>query len=214
MVLQRARLLAPAHPDLALNLGMAWLLAGRTDAALAELQAAEREYAVPPITLLDALAHAWGRAGQLDRARGYGERSLLAKDAEAGATPAGNNVFRSREISITRAMTPAIVVMPEDNRQVSIISAGSGTISERSWTCLTRCVQVLGPTGTNYVSLAPGTLGSQLDKQIASQAKANETLGNAAESLSQSIAAQNKSVSDGAKSVGGAVGQGGIMITP
>lgn len=29
------------------------------------------------------------------------------------ATPAGANVFRSREVSITREMTPAIVVMPE-----------------------------------------------------------------------------------------------------
>ena len=33
--------------------------------------------------------------------------------ALTGATPAGNNVFRSREISITRDMVPAIVVMPE-----------------------------------------------------------------------------------------------------
>jgi hypothetical protein len=30
-----------------------------------------------------------------------------------GVTPAGANVFRSREVSITRDMTPAIVVMPE-----------------------------------------------------------------------------------------------------
>lgn len=31
-----------------------------------------------------------------------------------GVTPAGANVFRSREASITRALTPAIVVMPVD----------------------------------------------------------------------------------------------------
>lgn len=87
VALQQARLLDPARPDLALNLGMAWLLAGRTDDALAELQAAEREHATAPTLLLDALAHAWGRAGRLDRARLYGERALLAKDAEAGPAP-------------------------------------------------------------------------------------------------------------------------------
>lgn len=32
-----------------------------------------------------------------------------------GATPAGNNVFRSREVSITRAIAPAITVMPAAN---------------------------------------------------------------------------------------------------
>lgn len=88
VALQRARLLDPARADLALNLGMAWLLAGRTDEALAELRAAEREQAATPTVLLDALAHAWGRAGRLDRARLYGERALLAKDAEAGPAPA------------------------------------------------------------------------------------------------------------------------------
>jgi len=31
----------------------------------------------------------------------------------AGATPAGGNVFRSREVSITRAVTPSIVLMPQ-----------------------------------------------------------------------------------------------------
>lgn len=31
-----------------------------------------------------------------------------------GVTPAGSNVFRSREAAITRGMTPAIVVMPVD----------------------------------------------------------------------------------------------------
>jgi hypothetical protein len=52
------------------------------------LQAAERERHEPSPMLLDALAHAWGRAGQLDRARQCGERSLRAKDAAAGPSPA------------------------------------------------------------------------------------------------------------------------------
>lgn len=33
--------------------------------------------------------------------------------ALTGTTPAGANVYRSREVSITRDVTPAIVVMPE-----------------------------------------------------------------------------------------------------
>jgi hypothetical protein len=35
-----------------------------------------------------------------------------------GATPAGANVFRSREASITRAQTPAIVVMPDNEQDI------------------------------------------------------------------------------------------------
>jgi hypothetical protein len=40
---------------------------------------------------------------------------ILARMAVAltGTTSAGANVFRSREVSITRAVTPAIVIMPE-----------------------------------------------------------------------------------------------------
>jgi hypothetical protein len=32
-----------------------------------------------------------------------------------GNTPAGANVFRSREVSITKAQTPAVVIMPQNN---------------------------------------------------------------------------------------------------
>ena len=40
---------------------------------------------------------------------------ILARMAAllTGTTPAGANVFRSREVSITRAVSPAIVVMPD-----------------------------------------------------------------------------------------------------
>lgn len=44
-------------------------------------------------------------------------RELIVARAEAclvGTTPAGANVFRSREVSITRDLTPAIVVMAGD----------------------------------------------------------------------------------------------------
>ena len=46
--------------------------------------------------------------------------------ALTGATPAGNNVFRSREVSITRGLTPAIVVMPE-----SLVSTRMGATADR-----------------------------------------------------------------------------------
>jgi Flp pilus assembly secretin CpaC len=109
-----------------------------------------------------------------------------------------------------------IVVMPEDDRQVSIINAGSGTISERSWTCLTRCVQVIGPGGTSYASVTPAaSAGSQLDKALASDAETRESLKQAAQNLQQSTAEQNRSISNGANAVGGAMGPGGgVMITP
>jgi hypothetical protein len=97
-----------------------------------------------------------------------------------------------------------IVVMPEDDRQVSIISAGADTISERSWTCLSRCVQVLGPGGTKYSSVKPagGSIGSQVDANIKAQNDANEAMTQAAKDISQSTREAGK----GASSAGGNVG--------
>jgi len=131
-----------------------------------------------------------------------------------GKTPGETNMIVTGTDNTVLFNAP-IVVMPEDTRQVSIINAGASTISERSWTCLTRCVQVVGPGGTTYASVASATSpGSQLDKSLATQAETDAALKEAAQNLQQSTAAQNKSISDGAKSVGGAVGQGGVMITP
>lgn len=99
----QARRLDPAHPGLALNTGMCLLLAGHPREALAELLAAEQALVgPPPPALLDALAHACGKLGDLPRARAYGERSLQAKDAAAGPSlpvaarplnPAGQRVI-------------------------------------------------------------------------------------------------------------------------
>lgn len=108
-----------------------------------------------------------------------------------------------------------IVVMPEDNRQVSIINAGGGTISERSWTCLTRCVQVLGPSGTNYTSIQPqggggtyGKLGQALDDaETKRQNEAKAAMGQ----VSGGVSSANAGIAQGAGSV---AGQGGVMITP
>lgn len=105
-----------------------------------------------------------------------------------------------------------IVVMPEDNRQVSIISAGSGTISERSWTCLTRCVQVLGPAGTNYVSIQPQGGGAvAVPPAGAAAGGSNAAATAAAQQTAQGVGNANAATAQGAA---GVAGQGGVMIMP
>jgi hypothetical protein len=97
----------------------------------------------------------------------------------------------------------SVVVMPEDDRVVSIISPGRNVISERSWTCLTRCVQVLGPGGTPYASVTPsggggapagGGPGAELDA--------------AAAQTSQGVSDANSATAKGASAVGNQVGTG------
>lgn len=98
-----------------------------------------------------------------------------------------------------------VVVMPEDDRQVSIISVGADTISERSWTCLSRCVQVLGPGGTKYSSVKPaggGTIGSQIDANIQSQNEANAAATQAAKDISEMTRATGKGASSAGSNVG------------
>jgi Flp pilus assembly secretin CpaC len=105
-----------------------------------------------------------------------------------------------------------IVVMPEDDRQVSIINAGSGTISERSWTCLTRCVQVLGPGGTSYASIQAqggGTVASPVGAASAGGSNAEATA--AAQQTAQGVSNANAATARGASNV---AGQGGVMILP
>lgn len=105
----------------------------------------------------------------------------------------------------------AVVVMPEDERHVSIISPGSNIITERSWNCLTRCVQVLGPGGTAYVSVTPGAsgtygkLGEAIDNAKEQQAQ------DAAGQTAQGIGEANSGVARGAAGVGG---QAGTMVPP
>nr|WP_298683464.1 pilus assembly protein N-terminal domain-containing protein [uncultured Dongia sp.] len=101
----------------------------------------------------------------------------------------------------------SVVVMPEDDRVVSIISPGSDVISERSWTCLTRCVQVLGPGGTPYASVKPGTAGGQIDTMIEKNNAAADAMTEAAKGVSES----NSATAKGASDVGG---QAGGVIVP
>ena len=103
----------------------------------------------------------------------------------------------------------AIVVMPEDDRVVSIISPGADLISERSWTCLTRCVQVLGPGGTAYKSVRPAGGGSSGGAPVSAGPGAE--LDAAAAQTSQGVSDANSATAKGASTVGG---QSGTVIVP
>ncbi len=105
----------------------------------------------------------------------------------------------------------AVVVMPEDNRQVSIINAGANTISERSWTCLTRCVQVLGPGGTSYASVTPLGGGSSGAPAAAAAGGGNGEAAAAAGQTAQGVADANRGTAQGAS---GIAGQSGTIIAP
>jgi hypothetical protein len=126
-----------------------------------------------------------------------------------GKTPGETNLIVTGSDNTVLFNAP-VVVMPEDNRQVSIINAGAGTISERSWTCLTRCVQVLGPGGTTYASIRPQGGGSAAPAAAAggSNAAANA----AAQQTAQGVGDANAATAQGASSVAGQ--GGGVIITP
>jgi hypothetical protein len=111
-----------------------------------------------------------------------------------------------------------IVVMPEDDRQVSIISPGANVITERSWTCLTRCVQVLGPTGTPFASvraIGGGGSGAAVGGAGGVPGDPSAELGAAAGQTAQGVADSNRGAGQGASTVGGAIGgQPGTIIAP
>jgi hypothetical protein len=69
----------PDFPDVNLNLGLSLLRAYRLEEAQIALQAAEVD-SPDDLNLLDGFADLYGKLGDLERARLYGERSLLQKD--------------------------------------------------------------------------------------------------------------------------------------
>ncbi|WP_374655088.1 pilus assembly protein N-terminal domain-containing protein [Dongia sp.] len=108
-----------------------------------------------------------------------------------------------------------VVVMPEDDRHVSIISPGADVITERAWNCLTRCVQVLGPGGIRYASVrgiggggsaaaaGAGADGGSGDPAAAAAAAAGQT--------AQGVSDANRATGQGA---GGVAGQTGTIVAP
>lgn len=98
-----------------------------------------------------------------------------------------------------------VVVMPETDRHVSIISVGGNTISERSWNCLSRCIQVIGPGGTSYASVravggggSAGAADAAADPSAAAAAAAGQT--------AQGVGDANRATANGASGAGGNIG--------
>jgi tetratricopeptide (TPR) repeat protein len=83
-----ARKLQPDYPDVALNLGLCRILTERPREALPDLLLAHQERP-EGLDAIDGLAHAYGKLGETENSRLYGEKSLLLKDKLAKAPPPG-----------------------------------------------------------------------------------------------------------------------------
>ena len=83
---ERVRILQPRFPGLAQNLGLSLILSNQFQKALNELHLANAEHP-DDLNVLDGLAHVYGKLGELENARIYGEKSLLAKDRVAMQLP-------------------------------------------------------------------------------------------------------------------------------
>ncbi|WP_374367665.1 pilus assembly protein N-terminal domain-containing protein [Dongia sp.] len=97
----------------------------------------------------------------------------------------------------------AVVVMPENERHVSIISPSASAYTERTWNCYTRCVQVVGPGSIEYK--APARAGGGVGGGTA------PGLADAAGQTAGGIATMNQDVSEGANAV---AGQSDMLVTP
>lgn len=104
----------------------------------------------------------------------------------------------------TVLLNAAVVVAPETARHVSIISPVETSISERSWNCYNRCVQVIGPGGIQYKPVrAIGGGGA-----AAGMAPGGEAGG---EQTAEGVGTMNKDAGAGASAVGD---QSGTLVTP
>jgi hypothetical protein len=97
----------------------------------------------------------------------------------------------------------AVVVTPENERHVSIISPSQSAVTERTWNCYSRCVQVVGPGSVDYKAPARGGVASGGSEIPGLTAAADQTAGG--------VATMNKDVSEGASAV---AGQSDILVTP
>lgn len=104
----------------------------------------------------------------------------------------------------------AVVVMPEDDRHVSIISPGANVITERSWNCLTRCVQVLGPGGMAYSSVR-GIGGGGAAPVAPAEGGASGEAAAAAGQTAQGVSDANSATAQGAA---GVAGQSSTIVAP
>jgi hypothetical protein len=97
----------------------------------------------------------------------------------------------------------AVVVAPENERHVSIISPSAAAVTERTWNCSTRCVQVVGPGSIDYKAPKGGGGTSAAGAIPGMTAAADQTAGG--------IATMNQDVSEGANAV---AGQSDMLVTP
>lgn len=100
----------------------------------------------------------------------------------------------------------AVVVTPENERHVSIISPSQSAFTERTWNCSIRCVQVVGPGSIDYKAPARGPSGG-----TAAAMGESPDLTAAADQTAGGIKDMNQGVSSGAKSV---AGQSDTMVMP
>jgi tetratricopeptide (TPR) repeat protein len=78
----------PDFPDVAANLGLCLILTERPQEAIPYLLEALKERP-DSLDVIDGLAHAYGKLGDTENSRTYGEKSLLTKDSRAQAPPPG-----------------------------------------------------------------------------------------------------------------------------
>src|SRR5215471_6944636 len=78
----------PDFPDVSANLGLCLILTERLKEAIPYLLEALKERP-DSLDVIDGLAHAYGKLGELENSRAYGEKSLLVKDGRAQKPPPG-----------------------------------------------------------------------------------------------------------------------------
>jgi len=96
----------------------------------------------------------------------------------------------------------AVVVTPQDERHVSVISPSATAYTERTWNCSGRCVQVVGPGTIDYK--APKAAASS----PAAAGSANAAAAAGAGQTASGIQTMNQDAAKGASAVGGSGAMG------
>jgi hypothetical protein len=108
---EMARKQQPDFPDVSLNLGLCLILSERPQEAIAELHQAVQQRP-ESLDALDGLAHAYGKIGDLDNSRIFGERSLAIPSFRLdrpSENVIGFSLFGSQERYLRGAVKNAII---------------------------------------------------------------------------------------------------------
>jgi Flp pilus assembly secretin CpaC len=98
----------------------------------------------------------------------------------------------------------AVVVTPQDERHVSVISPSATAYTERTWNCSGRCVQVVGP----------GTIDYKAPKAAAGSQAASASGANAAAGAAQTAGGIQTMNQDAAAGASAVAGQSNMLVTP